>query len=181
MKRSSSLQTWCLLGCLFTSLAASASAALPSALAGHWTLDSSRSSAVDPFRTILLDVTVSGEHVSITKTMGGGRRTTEDTLNLDLSQAEVTEPMVMWVDNRHIGAWIGDDRDRTVRAELIDAGETLRIESTFKLETSQGTTPVRVTTEYRLSPDGKRLTVLELRSTRNLPLHYTFDRQEATK
>lgn len=181
MKRSPSPQTWFLLGCLFTALAAPASATLPSALAGHWQLDPSRSSAVDPFRTIRLEVSVSGDRVSITKTMDGGKRSTADTLNLDLGRAEVTEPMVMWVDNRHIGAWIGDDRDRRVRAELLDAGATLRVESNFKLETSQGTTPVRVTTEYRLSPDGKRLTVLELRSTRNRPLHYTFDRKEAAK
>lgn len=181
MNRPPSLPTWFLLGSLLTCLVANASAALPSALAGHWTLDPSRSSAVDPFRTIRLDVSVSGDRVSITRTMDGGSRTTADTLTLDLGQTEVTEPMVMWVDNRHIGAWVGEDRDRTVRAELLDAGETLRVESTFKLETSQGTTPVRVTTEYRLSPDGKRLTVLELRSTRNRPLHYTFDRQEAAK
>lgn len=181
MKRSPSLLTWCLLGCLLTCPAANASDALPSGLAGNWKIDLSGSSAIDPFRAILLDISVSGDRVAITKTMGGGKRTTADTLNLDLSQDEVTEPMVMWVDNRHIGAYVGEDRDRTVRAELLDAGQTLRVESTFKLETSQGTTPVRVTTEYRLSSDGKQLTLLELRSTRNRPLHYTFDRQEDSK
>ena len=43
----------------------------------------------------------------------------------------------------------------------------------------QGEQPIRIYTEYRLSPEGDRLDVLELRSTRPRPIHYVFTRADA--
>jgi hypothetical protein len=78
--------------------------------------------------------------------------------------------------DRHIGAYIGGDGTETMQSEWLDGGRTLRVESRYVLATSQGETPVRSTFEYRLSPDGEELTVIELRSTRNLPIVHVFTR-----
>jgi hypothetical protein len=63
-------------------------------------------------------------------------------------------------------------------ASWLDA-RTLGVVSHYILETSQGSTPVRSTYEYRLSGGGDVLTVIELRSSRDLPIVHVFKRREA--
>jgi hypothetical protein len=46
------------------------------------------------------------------------------------------------------------------------------------LSIQQGTKQIRTYTEYRLAPDGDRLDVLQLRSTRPHPVHYVFHRTD---
>ena len=83
-----------------------------------------------------------------------------------------------WWDNRHIGAYLGGGKKQTVAARWLDEGQTLQLNVEMILDTSQGEAPVRVLREMRLSRDGKTLRVLQLRSSRTLPIVRVFNKVE---
>lgn len=145
------------------------------AIAGSWRIDRDASSAIDPWRRILLDITVDGGAIEIDRTVTTGRRTSTQLYPLQVGET-VSVPITWWTGNRHIGAYIGGDGTESIQAHWLDDGQTLCLESRYILATSQGETPVRSYFEYRLSPDGDTLTVIELRSTRNLPIVHVFTR-----
>lgn len=146
--------------------------------AGKWQLRSDLSTAVDPWRTIRLDIDVDGSVIDIEKTVSSGRRNTTENYRLDTAVEESFVPMEVWLDNRHIGAYLPHDSGKTIRADWLDGGQTLKMDSSYVLETHQGDTPVRATTEYRLSRGGHRLTMLEIRSSRNRPILHVYERQQ---
>ena len=102
-----------------------------------------------------------------------------DSVRLVPGQSVESDPMIQWGDERHLGAYIAGDRTKTVVSRWVDDGTTLITESTFRVSIQQGEHDVRVYTEYRLSPEGDRLDVLELRSTRPRPIHFVFSRAGA--
>lgn len=144
-------------------------------LAGSWTIDRDASSAIDPWRRILLDIEIDGKDVTIERTVTTGRRNHTEVYPLRIGKT-VSVPVEWWTGNRHIGAYMGGDGTENVHADWIDEGRTLRVESQYILATSQGETPVRGYFEYRLSHDGSQLTVIELRSSRSLPTVHVFKR-----
>lgn len=144
-------------------------------LDGSWKIDRAASSAIDPWSRILLEIEVDGRSVNIEHTVTTGRRNHTEVYPLKIGKT-VSVPIEWWTGNRHIGAYIGGDEQKDVHAEWIDDGQTLRLESHYTLATSQGETPVRSYIEYRLSNDGEKLTVIELRSSRNLPIVHVFTR-----
>lgn len=143
---------------------------------GQWRLDPKRSSAVDPWRSIELQISVEGDQARVTELMTTGRRSAEQAFEIDLSQGANEVPFEWWAGNRHIGAFAGINAVKRISGERLDGGRTLRLESTFDLHTSQSETPAREYSEYRISDDGKTLTRITLRSTRPLPLVHVFDR-----
>lgn len=146
--------------------------------AGKWQLLTNLSTAVDPWRTIRLDIDVDGSVIDIEKTVTTGRRNTTENYRLDTASEENFVPMEVWLDNRHIGAFLPRNNGKTIRAEWLDDGRTLKMDSSYVLETHQGETPVRATTEYRISRGGDRLTMLEIRSSRNRPILHVYERQQ---
>jgi len=144
-------------------------------LAGSWQVDPALSSAIDPWRRILLEINLVGDALTIERTVTTGRRNSSQVFPLRIGET-VSVPVEWWTGNRHIGAYIGGDGKENLKAEWIDGGEVLRVESHYVLATSQGETPVRSYYEYRLSPDGDELTVIELRSSRPLPIVHVFRR-----
>lgn len=146
-------------------------------LAGSWVTDTKLSTALDPFRRIELNIAVEATVVTIEETYTTGRRGHTETYVIDTSKALNLVPISWWPANRHIGAYIGGDKVMKIEADWVDSGATLRLASHFILETSQSETPVRTYTEYRIARDGSRLTRLELRSSRNLPIVHVFKRK----
>lgn len=148
---------------------------------GTWTLIEDRSTSVDPWRSLALEMEVDGPRVTLKRIWGGNREagtyTDSMTIRTDGSVHEV--PMEQWPDNRHLGAFLAGDSTKRVTAEWIDDGRTLQISTRLQVRTSQGVRPIRIYSEYRVSPDGRHLTLLELRSTRPRPTHYTFERSDA--
>jgi len=144
---------------------------------GEWVTDRELSTPLDPFRRIELDIEVRGRKVIIEELYTTGRRNISETYTLDTRKKWSKVPVDMWPSNRHIGATIGGDNTMRIQAGWIDGGKTLQLKSHYILESSQGETPVRSYVEYRLSRDGKRLTRLELRSSRNLPVVHVFNRK----
>jgi len=152
---------------------------LPNAVAnpgfeGRWEIDTSRSTALDPWRSMAIEIAVEGDQVSIVRLFGGGSRVAKESMNIDTSLPSQTVGVEGWWDNRHIGAYLGGGNEQTVTARWLDDGQTLQLEIEMILETSQGDTPVRVLREMRLSRDGQTLRVFQLRSSRNLPVVRVF-------
>lgn len=167
--------------CLTLLLVTLFSLMLPSAiharaeLAGSWRVEPALSSAIDPWRRVLLEINLDGDALTIERTVTTGRRNSSQVYPLQIGET-VKVPVEMWTGNRHIGAYMGGDGQETLKSEWINGGDVLRVESNYVLATSQGETPVRSYYEYRLSPDGDELTVIELRSSRQLPIVHVFHR-----
>ena len=141
---------------------------------GRWQIDTSRSTALDPWRSLAIEITVEGDQVSITRFFGGGTRVAQESMTVDTTVSTQSVEVEGWWDNRHIGAYLGGGKKQTVEARWLDEGQTLQLKIEMILETSQGDAPVRVHREMRLSRDGQTLRVLQLRSSRNLPVVRVF-------
>lgn len=151
------------------------------AFEGTWQIIQDRSTSVDPWRRLRLDIRVESERVILNRIWSGNREAgtyvDSTTVRTDGTPAQIA--MGQWPDNRHLGAFLAGDSTKQVTARWLDDGRTLRMQTRLHVRTSQGTRPIRIYSEYRLSPDQTRLTLLELRSTRPRPLHYTFRRAPA--
>lgn len=166
------------LGFLFLGLIIPMSAAEADAhlLAGSWRYDEAHSTPLSSWGALKLDITVDGPRVTLTRHLEAGRRNYDDVTALNLTQAVNVVPMEWWPDNRHLGAYIGGDRTKKVRAELLDGGRLLRTSADLVLATQQGERAVNILTDYKVSANGSQLTLIELRSTRNDPIVYVFKR-----
>jgi hypothetical protein len=147
--------------------------------AGYWETDAEKSSALDPWRRIDMEISVAGDSVTVIRYYDAGRRKAQETMTLDTSVPSQEVETEGWWDNRHIGAYLGNDNRQTVAAKWLDDSRTLQLSIDLILETSQGETPVRVYRELRLSDDGQRLTDLQLRSSRNLPVVRVYNKSES--
>ena len=154
----------------------SLSASDMSAVLGNWTFVKEGSTDLSPFRSCQLTLTQKGSNLTIARHMDGGRRDHDESMTLDLSQPVNRVPQTWWVDNRHLGAYTPHDATKSVRARTLDEGRILRLETDLILETQQGSRAVNIITQYQISPDGQRLTVIELRSTRPRPVTHVFTR-----
>lgn len=149
----------------------------PENLAGEWELVADASSPVDPFRNLALDVRIDGAAVVLVRTwMGSDNVRGVDSLRVIPGEAAQTVPMQFWLDNRHLGVRVSPDSARQVSAQWKDDHRTLAVEQQMTVETSQGATPLRIYSEYRSTPDGNTLEVIETRSTRPRPMAYVFRR-----
>ena len=150
-------------------------------LAGTWRFDRARSTELSPWQDYTLTVAVEGSRVTFQRQLGAGRRGFADTMTVDVSRPDNVVPVAMWPDNRHLGAYIGGDRTKHVRAEWLDDGRILRLRTDLVLSTSQGDRPVNILSDYKVSANGAVLTLTELRSTRNRPVIYVFNRAKEEK
>lgn len=145
-------------------------------LAGTWRYDADHSTELSAWGTLKLVITVDGPHVTLTRQYEAGRRTFDEVTPLDLSRAVNVVPVTWWPDNRHLGAYIGGDKTKRIRAEMLDRGRLLRTSADLVLATQQGERAVNILSDYRVSANGAQLTLIELRSTRNDPIVYVFKR-----
>lgn len=166
------------------SATASATAEVPPAgskagLAGTWRFDRARSTELSPWQDYTLTLSLEGDRVTFARQLGAGRRGFADKMTVDTSRPDNVVPVAMWPDNRHLGAYIGGDRTKRVRAAWLDGGRILRLSTDLVLSTSQGDRAVNILSDYKVSANGAVLTLTELRSTRNRPVVYVFNRVPA--
>lgn len=161
-----------------------AAAALPAPghpLAGTWRFDRDRSTELTPWQDYTLTVIVDGDRLTFQRQLGSGRRGFADTMTIDTARADNVVPVTMWPDNRHLGAYIGGDRTKHISAAWLDAGRILRLSTDLVLSTQQGDRAVNILSDYKVSANGAVLTLTELRSTRNRPVVYVFNRTKEEK
>ena len=147
-----------------------------SQLAGQWRIDRSRSTELSPWKGYDLTVSIVGDTVTLHRQLGWGRRVFSDTFKIDTSRTENVVPVEMWPENRHIGAYIGGDKTKRVRADWLDDRRILRLSTDLVLDTQQGSREVNILSDYKVSAKGSELILTELRSTRNRPIVYVFNR-----
>ena len=179
----------CLLSSVFLALVcavtASASDTTPSgaassaAFAGTWRFDPARSTNLAAWRSFELRIELSPTDVRFERRLGWGRRTHEETMRLPLDGRRTAIAVPYWSDNRHIGAYIGGDGHKHAQLRVLDNGRVLRIESDLILEVQQGERAINILSDYHLSPDGRTLTLMELRSSRSRPITYVFTRAQS--
>jgi hypothetical protein len=147
-------------------------------LAGNWTLDPARSSQIKPWDGERLAISQTGDAVTIHRFLTwGDERKADDMTMLWTDGAVVTRvPVTYWLDTWYNNTYIGGDGDKRVRGEWLDGGRVLKVETSLTLKSQQGDVPVHIYDEYRLSPDGRTLTLFELRSTRDQVLTFVFTR-----
>lgn len=144
---------------------------------GRWKIDLEKSTALDPWQSLEIEIQTDGDIVSIVRQFSTGKRNATESMVLDMTQASQVVEVEGWWDNRHIGAYLGGDKQQTIAAKWLDKGRTLQLNIELVLETAQGESPIRVLREMRLSRDGQTLRVLQLRSSRNLPIVRVFRKQ----
>jgi hypothetical protein len=149
--------------------------AASSGLSGRWRIDLARSTELSPWKDYVLDIKIDGNAVTIDRRLAWGSREFADQLIVPAGET-VTAPVVMWPDNRHLGAYISDAHTKHVRAEWLDDRRLLRLSTDLVLETQQGPRTVNILSDYKVSTNGTQLTLTELRSTRNRPIVYLFTR-----
>lgn len=150
-----------------------------SPLAGNWRLLAQRSTDLSPWRTYDLSITVEGDTVTLQRKLAAGRRTFADTMRIDCAQAVSVVPCAYWPDNRHLGAYMGGDKSMRVSAGWHDGRRLLRLSADLVLDTQQGPRDVNILSDYKVSANGAQLTLTMLRSTRNRPVVYVFERVKA--
>ena len=161
--------------CIVALLAAGPLTAADHPLTGTWQLDPARSTEFSPWRDYVLTVGVDGDRLTLHRQLGWGRRQFADQMTVSPGST-VTVSVAMWPDNRHLGAYIGGDRTKRVRADWLDDGRILRLSTDLVLDTSQGPRSINILSDYKVSASGTVLVLTELRSTRNRPVVYVFTR-----
>ena len=144
-------------------------------LAGSWRIDLAHSTELSPWKDYDLTVTIENSKITFDRSMAWGIRHYTDTMTIHVGKTD-TVPVVMWPDNRHLGAYISDDHTKRVHAEWLDGKRILRLSTDLVLETQQGSRAVNILSDYKVSASGNQMTLTELRSTRNRPIVYVFNR-----
>jgi hypothetical protein len=147
---------------------------------GEWTLLTSESSAIDPWRRLRVSLDADQSTLTLMRTWTGAYGITSvDSVRIPIDGEHHEISIPQWPDNRHVAVRPTADSVKYVSARWLDRGRTLRTSTRIPVLTSQGETDIRIHSEYRIAPDGERLVVLELRSTRPRPIHYVFAPAEA--
>src|SRR5437868_5546226 len=96
-----------------TALSSHLAGAENSPLAGDWRIDLARSTELSPWKDYRLLITVDGDAVTLERHLAWGPREFTDRMTLHPGRTE-TVPVVMWPDNRHLGAYISDAHTKQV-------------------------------------------------------------------
>ena len=148
------------------------------ALAGRWRLDPALSTALDGWHKLDLVIALDGSKVALTHDMLW--RTSQVVATNTLDTARPVELKGFFrIEQRHMAVYPAKHGVTTATAAWIDGGRTLRTEVFTPVEVSQGDVLMRITSEYRVSETGDTLTLIELHSSRNLPLVYVFKKVPA--
>lgn len=157
-----------LISCIMTLLlVTSAFARQDMTLYGSWELVPPKSSDIDHFRTLRIDIRSVGNQVAISQ-IWISRVHVKDSLVLIPGGKPVTVPVGRWVfpHNVFMGLRMVEGEQRTISAQWERKGTTLRVEDRFNVQVSQGKTPLSVVHRYELSPEKEVLVYSVKRSTR---------------
>lgn len=149
---------------------------VPGLLAGKWKVLPELSTDLTPWPEMKLSITQEAGKVEIARHLSWGRRAFDESMTLELGKSDNVVPVKMWADNRNLGAFINDDLVKHVKADLIDGGRLLTLDTRIMLMTQQGEREVFIHSQLQVSANGKRLTWIELRSTRSRPILQVFER-----
>ncbi len=151
---------------------------IPSVLAnpnliGCWRFDPALSSPLDGWHKMDIIIQIQGNEVKITYNMLWRTSKVIATNTFDTTQTLDLRDFFR-IEQRHMAVYPVQQGITKATAAWIDDGRTLRTEVFTPVEVSQGEVIMRITTEYRVSETGDKLTLIELHSSRTRPLVYVF-------
>jgi hypothetical protein len=150
------------------------------AFAGQWTLLPLKSSQVDLFRTLALNIQGHGPKVTLEQMWGRGQYAinTAMTLTTDGTVNEVPVTDRVWPTQPFMGVSMKVGSRQRVTATWSDDGRTLVVVRHYTVLASQGPREVTSTDRYKLGASDDQLTLDITRPTRmgGAPLHYAFKR-----
>lgn len=153
---------------------------------GRWEIDKDRSTAIDPWKDLTVEIEASEDRLALKRIWKGHYGfSAVDSVRIPIDGASHPVSTQMWPDNRHVGVFVGQSardgvEEKSVSARWRDDGRTLQVTTKMSAAVSQGQATLRVHSEYRLGPNGQELNVLELRSTRPRPIRYVLTRETET-
>ncbi|MEJ2677592.1 MAG: hypothetical protein P8174_00795, partial [Gemmatimonadota bacterium] len=138
------------------------------AFAGQWTLLPLKSSQVDLFGTLALDIQGHGPKVTLEQMWGRGQYAfnTAMTLTTDGTVNEVPVTDRVWPTEPFMGVSMKVGTKQRVTATWSDDGRTLVVVRHYTVLVSQGTREVTSTDTYRLGASDDQLTLDITRPTR---------------
>lgn len=144
-------------------------------LFGSWELVPQKSTDIDHFRTLRIDIRPLGDRVAISQTWVS-RVNVKDSLLLTPGGKPVTVPVAGWVfpHNVFMGLRMVEGEVRTVSARWEHEGIDLRVEDRFNVQGSQGKIPLSVVHRYALSPEKEVLLYTVERATRTTGPEITY-------
>lgn len=137
-------------------------------LDGHWKLVAEQSSSIDPWRSVVLDISRSPDSISIRKTYSAGsydRRVDLMVVNTKGIEQVVPVPPGRWLGQVSMGVYYGPGATRTVKARWSENGELI-MEIRETVQTAQGESLIESQQTFAIQPDGT-LKIHEERSTRS--------------
>jgi hypothetical protein len=155
--------------------------AMAAGIDGNWKLVPERSSQIELYATVALNVKVSGDTITLMQTWGGSRAF-RDTMILpidDRSHDAVVWDRV-WPTNVFMGVRLEPGSTRELSARWEKKGEILAVTETYPLLVSQGERSLTTVHRFALSEGGTILTWTQKRPTRpeNSTPTYTFTRAD---
>jgi hypothetical protein len=134
---------------------------------GRWILIPEKSTEIDLYSTLTLDIKQDGPTVKIIQTWGRGRSFVETlVLKTDGSVNLVPINDRVFPTNVFMGLSMPVGQERKIKASWENGGRILRLEESFDLRSSQGITQISSINTYELSDDREILTYSIKRSTR---------------
>jgi len=146
---------------------------------GKWEINKEKSTDIDPWRDLKLDISGDDSVLSITKTWRMGRFVDERTERIVLGGAENVIPVKgpKWPDNLHLAVFLQPNATKNVTAKWLKVGQELKVNSQVDLQTTQDHVTVTTESIYQVSPSGKELTLRMHRSSRSKEIVYVFTRK----
>ena len=147
---------------------------------GHWKLVSEQSSSVDPWTSVLLDISRSQDSISVRKTYSAGnafdRRSDLMVVNTKGIEQVVPVPPGRWLGQVSMGVYYGPGATRTVKARWSENGELI-MEIRETVQTAQGESLIESNQTCSIQSDGT-LRIQEERSTRSdVLMNWIFTRE----
>ena len=147
-------------------------------LAGRWETVQQKSSNIDLYGTLTVDMRFTGSTVTVINTWGRGRSFTDSmTLPLNGTPVQVKVTSRVFPSNVFMGLMMPVGSNRVVSATR--KGDAIILAERYGLHGSQGTVPVTSSYSYAPSGDGETMTVTIDRSTRKEgpPIRYALKRE----
>jgi hypothetical protein len=187
MKRTSSEEKHMTRPCIaavLTILSLLTSASTPaqgdSPIVGKWEMIPQKSSDIDLFGAVGVEIRQKGSSVTVIDVWGNGRNFRDSlTLAADGSIARVPVTARVFPSNVFMGLMMNRGAERLVSSSWQDSGRTLTVDERYRLRGSQGETPVSSRRTYVLSQDGETITYTLERSTRRSgpPVRFVLKRE----
>ncbi|QYM80634.1 hypothetical protein K0B96_08545 [Horticoccus luteus] len=164
----------------FILVASTRAATAPAAFDGHWTLLPFKSTQIDLFNNLALEIESAGDHVTLAKAWGsrGYQHVDRMTLRTDGTANDVPVTDRVWTPQPFMGVSMKVGSQQQVTAKWSADGRSLEVDRHYTVLASQGPQEITSHETYALGVGDETLTLRVVRSTRTTgpEERYTFKR-----